>query len=118
MDKIDRDWIRKRLQEMPRGSQKRLAEHLGIPDNMMSKIMSGVRSLQQDEIPKVLSFFNARIVIDRDPSPDQQYLLEEAQKLNDDGLRLLKAHLKHLLEVDALRREPAEPKPGSERHED
>lgn len=102
MEKIDRHWIRIRLDRMPRGSQARLAEHLGIPSNTMSKIMSGIRDIQQDEIPKVLSFFNARIVTSEQHDQNVSLLLRGAARLNDDGLRLLKKQLNEILQTPSL----------------
>ncbi|AZV00177.1 CI-like repressor [Paracoccus phage vB_PbeS_Pben1] len=102
MEKIDRHWIRARLAGMPRGTQKRLADHLGIASNMMSKIMSGKRLLQQDEVPKVLSFFNARIIADEGIARDREVLLRGVDQLNSDGLRLLQRQLDEMLQTPSL----------------
>lgn len=111
METIDRHWIKARLASMPRGTQTRLAEHLGIASNMMSKIMSGERRLQQDEIPKLLSFFNARIVTDDAYQRDREALLRGVGRLNKDGLRLLQKQVNEMLETPALLRpdESSEP---------
>lgn len=87
---------------MERGAQARLAEHLGIANNMMSKIMSGTRALKQDEIPKVLSFFNARIVTDDDVDENVAAILRSAGKLNADGLRILQKQLNEMLQTPSL----------------
>lgn len=102
MEKIDRHWIKARLANMERGSQARLAEHLGISPNKMSKVMSGTRDIQQDEIPKVLSFFNARIVTDDQLDRSLEELLRGAGRLNSDGKRLLQKQLNELLETPSL----------------
>ena len=104
MEKIDRHWIKARLAQMPRGSQSRLAEHLGLPPNVLSKVMSGKRDIQQDELPKLLSFFNARIVAADDASRDLELLLSRAARLNEDGLRLLQKQLDEMLQVPSLSR--------------
>ncbi|MDP0929030.1 helix-turn-helix transcriptional regulator [Paracoccus onubensis] len=102
MEKIDRNWIKARLIKMGRGSQARLAEHLGISTNKMSKIMSGTREIQQDEIPKVLSFFNARIVTADDYDQSLEEILRGASRLNNDGKRLLRRQLKEILQTPSL----------------
>ncbi|RMC37517.1 XRE family transcriptional regulator [Paracoccus alkanivorans] len=102
MENIDRHWIKVRLARMGRGAQARLADHLGIDPNKMSKIMSGTREIQQDEIPKVLSFFNARIVTHDNLDQDLETLLRGASKLNSDGKRLLQRQLNELLETPSL----------------
>ncbi len=102
MEKIDRHWIKKRLQDMPRGTQSRLAERMGVAPNVMSKVMNGTRELQQDEIPKVLAFFNAKIVEDQVSSDDLQFLLQGAAQLNRDGLRLLRKQLDEMLRTPSL----------------
>lgn len=56
MEPIDRFWIIARLTKT-RGEKTRLAKALGIGPDMVTKILSGDRKLQQDEIPKVVSFF-------------------------------------------------------------
>jgi len=102
MDTIDRDWIKERLDKMPRGSQARLARHMGIQTNTLSKIMSGKRTLQQDEIPKVLTFFNARIVTEEEVGKDLQTVISKASRLNSDGLRLLQNQLNEMLRTPSL----------------
>lgn len=102
MEKIDRHWIKARLSGTPRGTQTRLAEHLGIESNVMSKIMTGVRDLQQDEIPKVLTFFNARIITEDQLTKDRETVLRGARRLNKDGLLLLQKQLDQMLQMPAL----------------
>lgn len=56
MDVIDRDWLQARMRGQ-RGMQARLARALGITRDQMSKVMTGVRRVQPEEIPTVLAFF-------------------------------------------------------------
>lgn len=56
MDVIDGKWIEARLSGK-RGEQARLAEHMGISPHQMTKILRGIRRVQPEEIPRVLSFF-------------------------------------------------------------
>lgn len=118
MQKIDRHWIKARLAGTPRGTQARLAEHLGITSDMMSKIMIGVRELQQDEIPKALSFFNARIVVDDALARDRETLLRGAEHLNEDGLRLLQKQLNEMLQTPALVRQGESATPDQQPDDD
>ena len=104
METIDRHWIKARLEPLGRGSQARLAAHMGIKPDQLSKIMRGDRDVQQDEMPRVLSFFNARIVTDESES-DRQEILKGAENLNSDGLRLLQKQLNEMLETPSLRRQ-------------
>lgn len=57
MDVIDGKWIKTRLSGK-RGEQARLAEHIGVSADQMAKILSGVRRVQPEEIPRVVSFFD------------------------------------------------------------
>lgn len=81
---IDRFWIRERLEGAPRGTRNNLAQHLGIDPNKLTKILNGTREVQQDEVPKLLSFFNARIITDND-------LLEGLEPIEADLLKALRA---------------------------
>lgn len=56
MDVIDADWIKSKLSGR-HGEQARLAEHMGIDQDKLSKILKGVRRVQAAEVPKVISFF-------------------------------------------------------------
>lgn len=56
MDVIDADWIKSKLSGR-HGEQARLAEHMGIDQDKLSKILKGVRRVQSAEVPKVISFF-------------------------------------------------------------
>lgn len=63
MEKIDGNWILARL-DNKRGEKARLARALGIDQSMMSRILNGEREIQQDELPKVLTFFGVQLVSD------------------------------------------------------
>jgi phage repressor protein C with HTH and peptisase S24 domain len=63
MDVIDGEWIRKRLPEK-RGEKVRLARHMGIEPEKLTRILNGERQVQASEIPKVLDFFK-----EEQPSP-------------------------------------------------
>lgn len=57
MARIDGQWIEERLAGK-RGEKARLADHLDISADKMSKIISGVRRLTADETALVVSFFD------------------------------------------------------------
>ena len=57
MDEINGSWISARLTGR-RGEKSRLAEAMGIPLNNLSKILSGDRKVQAEEIPAILRFFS------------------------------------------------------------
>lgn len=114
MDMIDRHWIKARLAKMERGTQKRLAEHMGIPGTTLSKIMSGVRDLQQNEIPKVLDFFNAKVVSGEGLEDDILTILHGINRLNEDGRRILQTHLSEMLRTPALLQPSESTEPNSE----
>lgn len=63
MAKIDGKWIEGRL-EGKRGAKARLADHLGITADKVSKIVSGVRRLTADETAQVLEFFDGGALVD------------------------------------------------------
>lgn len=105
MSTIDRHWIKSRLGPMGRGAQARLASHMRIRPDQLSKILRGEREIQQDELPRVLSFFNARIVED-DAEAERAEILKGAALLNNDGLRLLQKQLNEMLQTPALRKPP------------
>lgn len=56
MDEINASWISARLTGK-RGEKSRLAEAMGIPLANLSKILSGDRKVQAEEIPSILRFF-------------------------------------------------------------
>lgn len=111
---IDKNWIKERLATRGRGAQARLAEHLGLQPNVMSKIMNGTRALQQDEVPKVLEFFNARIVIDDTKEGAIEQLLRDAGRLNSEGLQLLRSQLNGILQTPALLQSHGSSEPSGE----
>jgi hypothetical protein len=92
MDVIDGKWIEARLSGK-RGEQARLAEHMGISPHQMTKILRGIRRVQPEEIPRVISFFDpgqpkgrAQDIYDHLPADLQdealrylEYMLERAK---------------------------------------
>ena len=85
MDEINASWISARLTGK-RGEKARLAEAMGIPLNNLSKILSGDRKVQAEEIPAVVRFFSKTM--------DQSL---------DDKLRAAYADLPDRLKPEALR---------------
>ena len=73
MEEINANWLRKRL-ENNRGLQAELAKTTGISPDKISKILSGKRRVQANEIPAIAKFF------DREPQPtnaNQDQILKE-----------------------------------------
>ena len=85
MDEINASWISARLTGK-RGEKSRLAEAMGIPLNNLSKILSGDRKVQAEEIPAIVRFFSV--------ATDQSL---------DDKLRETYAALPDRLKPEALR---------------
>lgn len=56
MEPITADWLRQRLGR-DRGKKAMLAEALGLGSDKISKMLSGARKPQAEEIPKILAFF-------------------------------------------------------------
>ena len=56
METIDAQWLKKRLSG-DRGQKAALAEAIGVGTDKISKMISGIRKVQADEIPKILAFF-------------------------------------------------------------
>lgn len=56
MEQIDKDWIAARLTHK-RGEKTRLAAALGVPKEVISRILSGDRKVQASEIPALTKFF-------------------------------------------------------------
>lgn len=56
MDVIDGLWIRARLSKR-RGSQKALADAVGLTPDQLTKILNGSRQVKAHEIPKILAYF-------------------------------------------------------------
>lgn len=53
-----REWLGKMLRGAPRGTKTRLAEHLGLSGDMVSKMLSGVRDITADELHQISVFFS------------------------------------------------------------
>lgn len=60
MDKIDSDWLRKHLPDEPR-IKSRLAAHLKITPDKISKVLANTRRIQPQEIPLVLDFMRREV---------------------------------------------------------
>lgn len=60
MEVIDRDWIEKRLTGR-RGERAALARFLNVKPDIVTKILSGERRVQPEEMPRVLEFFEGQI---------------------------------------------------------
>lgn len=54
-----REWLAKMLDSAPRGTKARLAEHLGLSGDVVSKMLSGVRDITADELRRISEFFGA-----------------------------------------------------------
>tara|TARA_R110000868_G_scaffold369682_3_gene633090 strand:+ start:18362 stop:18691 length:330 start_codon:yes stop_codon:yes gene_type:complete len=98
MEEIDGAWIRKRLTGA-RGEQARLAEHLGISTDKLSKTLRGNRNVQAEEVPLLLDFFNERIVSD---TSGEALLLQQISRLNTAGQEVLRRQLDALLATPEL----------------
>lgn len=72
MEVVDRHWLQARLTGK-RGELARIAEALGIKAPEVSKILSGVRRIQPEEIPKLLRHFGEDSVV---ITPEERRLLE------------------------------------------
>lgn len=57
MEIIDTKWLLARMSGK-RGEKARLAEALGIGPDQVAKILTGVRRIQPDEIPRIMAFFH------------------------------------------------------------
>lgn len=84
MDVIDGKWIKARLSGK-RGAQARLAEHMGISPDQMTKILRGIRRVQPEEIPRVISFFDPG----QPKGPAQDIYDRLPADLQDEALRFL-----------------------------
>lgn len=56
MDVIDGEWIKRRL-STKHGEKSRLARHMQVKPEVVTRILNGERQVQATEIPRVLSFF-------------------------------------------------------------
>lgn len=90
MEQIDRDWIAARLTHK-RGEKTRLAAALGVPKEMISRILSGERKVQASEIPAIMSFFQADQHEVTSLARDIESLDADLQVLARDFVALLKA---------------------------
>lgn len=56
MEKITSEWLKERLGD-DRGKKAALAEALGLTNDKISKMISGIRKPQAEEIPTIHAFF-------------------------------------------------------------
>ncbi|WP_145962944.1 hypothetical protein [Mangrovicoccus ximenensis] len=104
MDRIDGQWIQDRLTG-ERGERTRLANHLGISLDKLSKTLKGERRIQENEFPLLLKWFNVRLENDKAaPDQDLQEILREARELNEEGRQVLREHLRLILGAPEYRR--------------
>lgn len=68
MEIIDAKWLQKRLGN-DRGKRAQLAERLGVSPDKVSKMLSGTRKPQSQEIPTILAFFG-----EGEPNSDPEIL--------------------------------------------
>ena len=102
METITPEWLRARL-DGDRGKKAELAEALGIGADKVSKMISGARKPQAEEIPKILAFFGATSA-KVDPE-----LAEVWQQLEpSERLFLLNAAKAQLAARDQAQKEPGE----------
>lgn len=88
MDVIDGKWILARLTGA-RGEKSALAEAMGIPTHMLSKVLKGERRVQPEEIPKVIAYFDAGSQQDRDDLT--RAILDRIEQLDAQERRFLLA---------------------------
>lgn len=87
MEVIDGKWILARL-ENRRGAKADLARALGLPMHMLSKILTGARHVQPEEVPKLLSYFSNQEAPHGDVT---QQLRQRIDQLTEQEARLLLA---------------------------
>lgn len=98
MTKIDGIWINSRLTGV-RGEKARLAEAMGIHPNVLSKILSGVRSVNQGEAMAAEAYFSPPDQTD----PLAQSILDRIQLLSPDGREQASTLVDVLLSREAAR---------------
>lgn len=52
-----REWLAKKLENAPRGTKARLAEHMRWNADIVSKTLSGIREISAEELPQIAFFF-------------------------------------------------------------
>ncbi|WP_254472617.1 MULTISPECIES: helix-turn-helix domain-containing protein [unclassified Bartonella] len=92
-------WIRKELDKMGRGSQAKLAAHLGIRRPAISNMINlntnrEMRDIKADELVKIMEFFKDSSPISGPYSDDFLYLYSQA---NDSEKKIVEDLLKSLL---------------------
>ena len=62
------------------GEQARLAEHIGVTPDKISKILTGTRRVQASEVPRIIDFF------ERDSPPKWPELRQKLSSLSDEEI--------------------------------
>ncbi len=102
MEVINGAWIKSRLSGV-RGEQAKLARFLGISTDKLSKTLAGGREVQSEEVPKLLEFFNARIVSDDEHgalTPSEMRLLSIYRRIPTEKRPLAESLLQTVQEND------------------
>jgi len=90
MEQIDREWILARLTKT-RGEKTRMAQALGVPKEVISRILKGERKVQASEIPALIKFFGVAAPDVTSLAQDIESLDEASQILARDFVEMLKA---------------------------
>lgn len=99
MDVVDGKWIKARLTGV-RGEQVRLAECMGINPDKLSKVLSGARQVQPQELPGVYAYFNETLPDDGEVLSDYVVTAQRIRALSEDGQKKLADYVS-LLELEA-----------------
>lgn len=98
---IDGSWISSQLTGR-RGEKADLARSLGVRPDIVSKIISGERSVQPEELPKLLAFFKMKLVPEGSVDDARNEIMTYVEKLNGEGLALLQQQLAVLANTPSL----------------
>lgn len=83
------------LETAPRGTKARLAEHLGLSGDVVSKMLSGVRDITADELRRISDFFGTM------PPGFEKVAGESARPIQDEAeILAMLARINGLLEAD------------------
>lgn len=108
METIDGKWIKARLTGR-HGEKAELARHMQIETDRLSKILAGKRAVRPEEVPRLLSYFNERIVPADHPDVDKADLLARLDRLNTAGRRMMLRQLEVALSTPEFVRPNQEP---------
>lgn len=110
MDKIDRAWISARLTGR-HGEKRDIAEAMGIRLDQLSKVLSGDRKVQANEIPGLLGYFGESLG-DRTETPGFFESQAEPYKTPNALLMLLQRIAPHLRKPETYRARASMPSLG------